>query len=287
MDFRIACAQPKVNKYLPEEKKLDVALEYIDRAAETGSKILCFPEGFPGPYAGELNWSAFDEISKKAKEYDMCVIYGEVEANDKEPETNSYFLVSKFVDSDGKLGGSYRRMHPTPNEVNFALMNGKVCAPGDDFFIHEVDGVKIGIIICSEIFNPELSRVLALEGVEIIFAPIGGMIYELRDAWRCVLWARAIENLCYTATCLSLFGMEDGLAMISSPEKILAESKEEGLVFADCDIDRVRWLRSQDESLELPKPYKVVPGSTRMRRPEKYAKLVDESVEIYNFYHYK
>ncbi len=287
MKIRISVAQPAVNRSLSEKVRLETALNYIDKATEAGARLVAFPEGFPGPYASQTDWSAFDAISIKARQNNIHVVFGEVEPDPNEKEAKTFNLTAKLVDCDGHLVDRYARLQPTPNEVNFPLMGGKVISPGNEFFIHEVEGVKVGLLICSEIFVPELSRILALQGADLIIAPIGGMIYELRNVWRCIIWARAIENLCYTATCMNLFGKEDGLAMIAGPENILAESSEEGLLVADLDIDRLHWLRAQDESLTLPKPYRVVPGLLRYRRPESYSKLVDPNVERFNFYHYR
>lgn len=285
--FRFACVQPRFKKEIPEKYKLSMALDYISKAADAGVRLVAFPEGFPGPYYGKADWSAFDAISGKAKQCNINVIYGDVVLDKNEKKAEVYNLVAHVVGADGTLIGSYARMQPAPDEVNFPLMNGKLISPGNEFFLHEIEGVKVGLLICSEIFVPELSRVLALQGAELIFAHVGGMLYELRDTWRCIIWARAIENLCYTATCYSLFGMEDGLAIIASPEKILAELDEEGMLVSDLDIDRIRWLRDQVESLALPKPYRVVPGLLHYRRPELYEKLVDKNVETLDFYHFR
>jgi predicted amidohydrolase len=285
--MRFACVQPAVDKRLPEKAKLDTALRYIDQATEAGARLVAFPEGFPGPYTGKADWSALEPLAKKARQNNINVIFGEVERDPHEPEVETYNLVARVVDCDGNLVGSYARMQPAPNEVNFPLMEGKIISPGNEFFLQDVEGVKVGLLICSEIFAPELPRVLGLQGVDLLFAHVGGMLYELRDVWRCITWARAIENLCYTATCLNLYGKEDGLAIIAGPEKILAETSEEGMLVADLDVDRLHWLRAQDESLALPKPYRVVPGLLRYRRPELYGKLVDPNVEKLNFHHYR
>ena len=67
--------------------------------------------------------------------------------------------------------------------------------------------------------------------------------------------ARAVENLAYTATCQNLIGEEGegpGLAMICSPEGVLAESTSEGLLVADCDLGRIRFLRAQEDGPRFP-----------------------------------
>jgi len=286
VQIRVASVQPRAYRRQEERHNLEIALRYLDEAAAEGARIVTFPEGFPGPYYDSLEWSAFEPIAEKALEHGIYVIYGTLDPVENElPGT--FCAALKLVGPEGNLIDTYHRLQPTPEEVNRVLMGEKTIAPGQRVVVQEIDGVRVGMIICSEIFCPELVRLMALRGAEIVMAPVGAMIYELRETWRCILWARAIENLCYVVTCQNLYGMEDGLGLIAGPESILVEKKEPGLVVADCDIDRVRWLRSQQESLELPKPYKVVPGLLDYRRPELYGKLADENVGHYDFYYYR
>jgi len=283
--IRVVAVQPQSFRRLEERKNLDRIAIYLDEAARAGARIVCFPEGYPGPYFDRLDWSPYETVAEKAREHGFYVLYGTVDP--AEEDVGAYHVTQKLVGPEGSLLGSYHRLQPTPEGVNRVLTGEKKIAPGDHLLVQEVDGVKIGILICSEIFNPELARLYALEGVHILFAPIGAMVYELRDTWRTVLWARAIENLCYVAACQNLYGMEDGLALIAGPEVILAERKDPGILVADCDIDRIEWLRGQLESLDLPKPYKVVPGLLEYRRPELYEKLADQNVNHFDFFSFR
>jgi predicted amidohydrolase len=92
-----------------------------------------------------------------------------------------------------------------------------------------------------------------------------------------MLQARAIENLIYTAACQNMYGVEEGVGMICGPEGVLAEDGGEAVIIADLDMERLEWLRDQDEKLEMPKKYRVVPGTLRWRRPDLYGPLVAPS----------
>jgi len=283
-NFRIATVLPLAYRWGEEQKNIPITEEYIRQAAEAGANLVCFPEGFPGPYFDNKDWSPFESIAAKAIQHRIYVVYGQTEpVNDN---SGTWHIVQKIVNPNGKLVDTYHRIQPTPERVNQVLTGNKVISPGNQLVNFTVEGVKIGIVICSEIFCPELVRLNALEGVEILFAPTGALLYELRETWRNVIWTRAIENLFYVATCQQIFGMEDGLGIIAGPEKIIVERKEPGLVIGDCDIDRIHWLRDHDESLELPKSYKVIPGLLRYRRPELYCRLSDPSIEHYDFNYY-
>ena len=95
-----------------------------------------------------------------------------------------------------------------------------------------------------------LARSSRLQGAEIIFMPAGLWKMAQWDTWRVLTRARAIENLAYTATCQNILGHETsnaGLAMICSPEAVLAEGSVEGVLVADCDLDRIRYLRAEED----------------------------------------
>jgi 5-aminopentanamidase len=115
--------------------------------------------------------------------------------------------------------------------------------------------VTIGMLICSEVYVPELARLLALKGAEILFMPAGLWKSAQWDNWRVLMRARAIENLAYTATCQNILGEEPenaGLAMICSPEGVLVDSSQDGVFLADCDLDRLRMLRAAQDGRDFP-----------------------------------
>ena len=115
----------------------------------------------------------------------------------------------------------------------------------------------------------------------MIVYPAGGAINELLATWRTLLWARAIENLVFTVASQNLYAAdEQGVGQIAAPEQILAASPGEGLLLAELDLDRLEYLRSQDERIEFPKPYDAIPGVMRWRRPELYAGVTEPTREL-------
>jgi hypothetical protein len=70
-------------------------------------------------------------------------------------------------------------------------------------------------------------------------------------------------------------GADDGLCIIAGPEGVLLESHKSGVHTAILDMDRLHWLRNQEDILKPPSPWKVKPGLlTQWRRPELYKELV-------------
>ncbi len=80
-----------------------------------------------------------------------------------------------------------------------------------------------------------------------------------------------------------LFDGEEGSALIAGPEAVLAESAKPGLCLATLDLDRARWLRDTDDSMEEPKPFDSLPGLLRARRPELYGSLAEPRDGLYDY----
>lgn len=267
---RVAAIQPRTYRRDQEGKNVKAALDYVDEAARNGANIICFPEGFPGPYSGTTDYSCTEELCAKAKQRKVYVIAGMVQ----EAYGGAHYITEQLIAPNGEVTGTYRRVQIPPKHVN-EVLTGKSCVSGseEDLRVFETDHANIGILVCSEVYCPELARILALKGADIIFYPSGGMFYELCDTWKNVIWTRSLENLVYVVMCHNIFGMEDGMSTIVGPEQRLGELKEEGMLVRDLDLNRLRWLRENEERLDLPKPYRTIPGVIKWRRPELYGFL--------------
>jgi predicted amidohydrolase len=210
-------------------------------------------------------------VAEKAAELRLHVI-----GSRSAPLANGHAVELHLIDDTGATVGIYRRTTPCGPYVyrDIAAWNFDYVASDVQPAVFETRLGRIGMLVCSEVYPPELSRLLMLQGADIIVYPAGGAINELLPGWRTLVYARAIENLVYTAACQNLYGDEEGVGIIAGPEGILAQSTGEGLIIADLDRGRQEFLRSEDERIEFPKRYATVPGLQRWRRPELYTALV-------------
>jgi predicted amidohydrolase len=181
--------------------------------------------------------------------------------------------VAYVHDATGATALRYERTHPATGDVHQAL-SGVGMAPGKSFGIADLDGLRVGVLICSELWLPEIARSLALAGAEVLLAPAGGGFRRVAANWRLIARARAIENQCHVALTQ---------ALIAGPENVLALSPDPGLVVADCDLERARWLRFQDDSMAEPKQFDSLPGLLRARRPELYGPLTEPAKDAYDY----
>ena len=259
---RVAVVQPAAYAGEKESQNIARAVEYLREASAQGAQFVCFPELYPGP-ANPRNVFDTEVLYEKAREHKIYVIRGR-----REPAPDRrHFIAAELIGPDGESRGSYRRTTPAGPYVyrDISAWDFDYQA-ADDLPVFETEFGVVGILICSEVYVPELARALALKGAEILFFPSGGLINELSPTWKTMLWARAIENLCYTAACQSIYGVEEGIATIVGPEKVLQQSGEPGVLVAELDLERIRWLRNEQEKIEMPKQYRVVPGTLNWMR---------------------
>jgi len=177
---------------------------FIDAVSGYGSDFALFPELFTAPLMADYNHLSeaeairelarhTDPIRKKFQEfaisYNINIITGSMPYMDGGNLYNVGFLCKRDGTSE-----MYTKIHITPNEVIHWGMKG-----GSEFKTFDTDCGKIGILICYDVEFPELSRLLADEGMNILFVPF---LTDTQNGYTRVKHcsqARAIENECYVA----------------------------------------------------------------------------------------
>jgi len=292
---RVAAVQPPSFMGADEHKNAAEAVRFIEDAADHGAAYVVFPEGYPGPYSGPMENDAFERVRAAARRREVWVSAGRLEPA-SQPDT--FHITHKLIDGDGNVRATYRRVQPNHPIFNAYLMGGRRhVLPGDELMTVDAPFGRIGLLICSELFVPELSRILMLRGADIIVAPGGGVHSptrtRLQETWRAVARARAAENLVYVVVDQNLFRGSHGRTCIASPERMLATVDGPGIAWAELDLDRLRVLRSHfydDLMLSPPASDDDVlwsrPGQSHDRRPELYGELTQPQADAFE-YHYE
>ncbi|MBO6762764.1 MAG: carbon-nitrogen hydrolase family protein, partial [Roseivirga sp.] len=123
---------------------------------------------------------------------------------------------------DGKID-RYEKLHATPDEKKVWAMSG-----GSKIQTFDTDCGKIGILICYDVEFPELSRLLADDGMDILFVPFLTDTQNGYSRVRHCAQARAIENECYVA----IAGSVGNLPNVHNMDIQYAQS----MVFTPCDF---------------------------------------------------
>lgn len=177
---------------------------FVNVMADYKSDFIMFPEFFNTPLLApfnhlseresmfklaELTEQIKNKISELAIGYNINIIAGSMPL----VENGDLFNVSYLLHRDGKID-EHRKIHITPNERKFYGMKG-----GSEIKVIDTDCGKVGLVICYDVEFPELPRILADQGMKILFVPY---LTDTQNAYvrvRHCAAARAIENECYVA----------------------------------------------------------------------------------------
>ncbi|MUL80678.1 MULTISPECIES: carbon-nitrogen hydrolase family protein [unclassified Mycolicibacterium] len=286
---KLGVVQPKSYWATEEARNLDEAIGFVAQAGSLGVDLLLFPEHYPGPSTAANRYEVLGPLQEAAKTHAVALAVGTT--LETAEGSGRYSIATVIIDREGEIAGVVPRTHPEPpyiyDDIGYEA--------GDSFPIVDLGWGKVGVAMCSEVFVPEVTRVLALRGAEVCLFPTGILIDELgyTENWRTLIRARAIENLMYTAATVNLFdpsyadrfrqaplneapsasGVTRGIAMIASPERLLAASEAPGILTADLDMERIRSLRATTEELIVPAPYATIPGILSWPREMVYEAL--------------
>lgn len=177
---------------------------FVDVMSDYKSDFVMFPELFNTPLLAPYNHlseresmlelaklteTIKEKISEFAISYNVNIIAGSMPFE----EDGELYNISYLLHRDGKID-EYRKIHITPNEKKYYGMKG-----GSEIKVFDTDCGKIGLVICYDVEFPELPRILADQGMKILFVPY---LTDTQNAYtrvRHCAAARAIENECYVA----------------------------------------------------------------------------------------
>lgn len=181
---------------------LDRCVDFTRRCVDaTGAELVVLPEsattGFtPGCSTEEL-WDLVTElpgamvepIQEVAREAGAHVVIGTYERG---PERGTVHNASVLISPAGEVLGVYRKTHPFCTE---AVDGGGWVTPGSSVTVCDTDLGTIGMIICFDGDYPELSRIQAVQGAEVICRP--SALLRSADIWELTSRARAYDNHVY------------------------------------------------------------------------------------------
>jgi predicted amidohydrolase len=192
-----------------------------------------------------------DKFIEYAISYNINIITGSMPYLDNGRLHNVGFLCRR--DGSHEM---YQKIHLTPAEKNAWGMVG-----GDSIAIYDTDCGKIGILICYDVEFPELPRLLAEQGMQILFVPFMTDTQNGYTRVRSCAQARAIENECYVAIAGSVgnlpkvhnMDIQYAQSAVFTPSdfsfpsngiKAEATPNTETTLIADVDVDLLKELHS-------------------------------------------
>ncbi len=230
---RVGLVQWQMRPYKDLDELMQHAEYFLDAVSGYRSDFALFPEFFNAPLMAEYNHLSepeairklalytdeiVDRFSALSVSYNINIITGSM------PEIKDGLLynVGYLCQRDGSVD-RYVKLHVTPDEAKVWGMQG-----GNELKIFDTDCGKIGVLICYDSEFPELSRMLADEGMDILFVPFLTDTQNGFSRVKICAHARAVENECYVVTA----GSVGNLPNVHNMDIQYAQS----MVFTPCDF---------------------------------------------------
>ncbi|MBT2520162.1 carbon-nitrogen hydrolase family protein [Arthrobacter sp. ISL-28] len=256
--MRIAVAQftstPNVRS------NLDVCVEFIQDARESGASLVVFPEASLCPPPGEFDPAAVAEpidgpfvagLRTAARDNAIGVVVGTFTPG---PEGRPYNTVVAIGD-DGSLMGRYDKLHLYDA---FNVQESKQITPGPhpdsrgELLTFQVGDITFGVATCYDLRFPELFRALIDTGVQAIILPAAWMTGSYKEVhWKTLTAARAIENTVYViAANQGPFWSVGNSSIIDPVGRVVAQAGDKPeLITAVVDAEEVRLARRLNPSV--------------------------------------
>lgn len=252
--FKAAIVQMKSSV----DKQLNLAhsLKLINEASKKNARLICFPE-FQMAYsppeqkseslhkiAEKITGNFVSTLSNSAKQNRINVIatlYEIINTNDK---NHKVFDTGIIINELGKLQSIYRKVH-LYDALGFK--ESKKLRAGSTIEKPSKTSVgKLGLLICYDMRFPEISRILTVNGANILVSPSAWVAgFMKREHWEIMVRARAIENGVYVLAPNQVGNIYCGHSMAVDPfgATIVDMENREGIGFINIDCSKIDTTR--------------------------------------------
>ncbi|WP_217208533.1 carbon-nitrogen hydrolase family protein [Streptomyces sp. AC550_RSS872] len=246
-------------------ENLKVLDEAAGRAAAAGAGLLVAPEMFLTGYAiGDdiarlaepADGDCADTVAEIATRHGLAVGYGYPER-----DGDAVFNSAQLISAAGTRLANYRKTHL------FGCFERDHFTPGDQPVVQaELDGLRVGILICYDVEFPENVRAHALAGTDLLIVPTAQM-HPFQFVAESMIPVRAFENQMYVAY-VNRVGREGefefvGLSALAGPDGVARTRGGRGEELLLADVDPAFLAASREEN-----PY------LKDRRPGLYGSLI-------------
>lgn len=251
-------------------RALQIMRDAAVEAVSCGAMLVVFPEMFLTGYrvgdqafnlAEHADGPAAAAAGKIARETGVSLLYGYPERSD-----GRIFNSARLIEPARGGVANYRKTHLYGSEEN------RLFQRGDSLVMAELDGLKVGILICYDVEFPEAVRALALAEADLIAVPTA-LIQPYDIVARTLVPARAFENQVYVAYA-GMCGSEGGLgycglSCIVGPDgkDIARAGTGQSLLIADIDLSAIPKGRKSNPYLSGRRPELYAARVKRARSP--------------------
>lgn len=249
-------------------RNLEAAAKFIAGAAGDGARLIVLPEMFNvlgdaevlRAGAESLDGPSLRWAGEQARHHRVWLVAGSIMERVAGQERS--YNTSCLFDPAGERRAIYRKIHLFDCDVPGANYHESATVmPGSDIVCTEADGVPLGLSICFDLRFPELFRILALHGAQLIALASAFTERTGRDHWEVLVRTRAIENQVFLIAANQVGASTPklrwfGRSMIVDPwGVVLAQAPDrECAIVADLDFAEQNRMRAQLPSLANRRP---------------------------------
>lgn len=263
--MKVAAIQMSSTPDKEENKATAAAL--IRAAVSDGAELVALPElwschGLEKVYrenAEPVPGPTTEALAGLARELGVYVLGGSIL---EEAGPAKMFNTSTFFTPDGELAAVYRKIHLFDVKApDREYLESASIAPGKEIVTAKADSATLGLSVCYDVRFPELYRLLALQGAEILAVPAAFTLQTGKDHWELLLRARAVENQAFVIAPAQWGQKADGRwtygrSMIVDPwGTVLAQCPDrDGYALAALDMDYLERFRTEFPTLKNRRP---------------------------------
>ena len=253
MADRLRVAGVQMNSSGSKPDNLERMEALVARAAATGADLVLLPEKWNGLGSHEIlhevaepldGGETVDAMAGWARRHGITLVGGSIAERREGREKLSNTCI--VFDADGEIAAVYRKIHMFDVEVGgHVYRESEAEEPGEGPVVCTAEGWALGLTVCYDLRFPELYRILAVEGAELVTVPAAFTLFTGKDHWELLLRARAVENQCYVVAA-NQWGVHAegkasyGRSMIVDPWGVVLAQAHDGDAVVSAELDRAR-----------------------------------------------
>jgi predicted amidohydrolase len=265
---KMTAAAIQMSSTLDKQENFEAAERLIRCAVSAGAQLVALPElwschGLEKVYrenAEPIPGPTTEFLGALARELGAWLLGGSI--LESEPGAKRLSNTSTFFDPSGELVAVYRKIHLFDVKApDREYLESRTIASGREIVTAKAGIATLGLSVCYDLRFPELYRLLALKGAEILAVPAAFTLLTGKDHWELLLRARAVENQAYVVAPAQWGRKADGRwtygrSMIVDPWGTLLATcpDRDGHALATLDLDYLDRFRTDFPALANRRP---------------------------------
>lgn len=255
--MKVAVLQMKT--FADKKKNIEQLEAYLKKIVQEKVDFVTLPEMFNCPYEA-INFPVYGEAeggetwqacSRLAAKYKVYLSAGSVPEKD---ESGVVYNTAYVFNRSGRQIAKHRKVHLFDIEVEKgqSFKESDTLTAGSEITVFDTEFGRMGLCICYDFRFPELARLMALKGAEVILVPAAFNMTTGPAHWDILFRTRALDNQVFVIGTAPARDLESsyhsfGHSVVVTPwGDVVGEMDEkEGMMIQELNLERVKQVRKQ------------------------------------------